>query len=77
MWQSSCLASIALTLVSSVLAGSKEIWWNVTYVDDINPDGLYPRRVVGVNGTWPYALPRSFSPTHSDNLPMLDHHHST
>jgi len=35
------------------LAGVQEIWWNLTYVENANPDGLFPRRVIGVNGTWP------------------------
>ncbi|TCD65750.1 ferroxidase fet3 [Steccherinum ochraceum] len=46
----------ALTLLlaaSPALAALKELWWNITYVEDANPDGLQPRRVVGVNGTWP------------------------
>jgi iron transport multicopper oxidase len=37
----------------SVLAAVHEVWWNITYVDNINPDGMFPRRVIGVNGTWP------------------------
>lgn len=36
-----------------VLAGVQEIWWNITYVQNVNPDGLQARRVVGVNNTWP------------------------
>lgn len=40
-------------LASPVLAGVHEIWWNITYVEDANPDGLAERRVIGVNGTWP------------------------
>ncbi|KAJ3268355.1 ferroxidase fet3 [Terramyces sp. JEL0728] len=27
--------------------------WKITYVDNMNPDGLFPRRVIGVNGQWP------------------------
>ena len=42
-----------LSLVAPVLGGIQEQWWNVTYVENVNPDGLYPRRVIGVNGTWP------------------------
>lgn len=26
--------------------------WNITYVD-VNPDNLFERQVVGVNGKWP------------------------
>ena len=50
MWSSS-LALLAAA--SPVLAGVHEIWWNLTYVENANPDGLFPRRVIGVNGTWP------------------------
>lgn len=47
------LAALALALASSAFAGVHELWWNVTYVEDVNPDGLFPRRVIGVNNTWP------------------------
>ncbi|KAA1476163.1 ferroxidase [Dentipellis sp. KUC8613] len=43
----------AASVVTPVLAGVHEIWWNITYVEDANPDGLFPRRVIGVNGSWP------------------------
>nr|AHD24915.1 putative laccase 2 [Flammulina velutipes] len=46
-------ALLALALVSPALAGVHEIWWNLTYVDNVNPDGLFDRRAIGVNGTWP------------------------
>ncbi|KZP14645.1 multicopper oxidase [Athelia psychrophila] len=46
------LAAVA-ALVAPALAGVQEIWWNLTFVDDVNPDGLHPRRAIGVNGTWP------------------------
>lgn len=52
----STLAVLLAAVVSPVVAGTKEIWWNITYVEDANPDGLYPRRVIGVNGTWPYVI---------------------
>lgn len=50
------LLALPLTLAGLALAGVNEQWWNVTYVEDVNPDGLFPRRVIGVNGTWPYVL---------------------
>ncbi|KAG6332533.1 hypothetical protein ID866_6557 [Astraeus odoratus] len=50
---------------ATALAGVQELWWNVTYVEDANPDGLYPRRVVGINGTWP---PPPISVNTSDSL---------
>lgn len=40
-------------LVNPALAGVQEVWWNITYVQNVNPDGLYERRVIGVNNTWP------------------------
>ncbi|GLB39058.1 putative ferroxidase [Lyophyllum shimeji] len=46
-------ALLLCTLAAPVLAGVHEIWWNLTYVENANPDGLFERRVVGVNGTWP------------------------
>ena len=46
------LLSLA-ALASSAFAGVQEIWWKVTWVEDVNPDGLFARRVIGVNNTWP------------------------
>ncbi|KAG6915686.1 hypothetical protein DXG01_010414 [Tephrocybe rancida] len=45
--------SLLLSLVAPVLAGVQEIWWNLTWVENVNPDGLFERRAVGVNGSWP------------------------
>lgn len=42
--------------LSLAQAALVEQWWDVTYVQDVNPDGRYPRRVIGVNGTWPPPL---------------------
>ncbi|KII91245.1 hypothetical protein PLICRDRAFT_104957 [Plicaturopsis crispa FD-325 SS-3] len=42
-----------LALAAAARAGVHEIWYNVTYVDDVNPDALFPRRAIGVNGSWP------------------------
>jgi iron transport multicopper oxidase len=42
-----------LFLVPFVLGGVQEVWWDVTYVENANPDGLFERRVIGINGTWP------------------------
>jgi hypothetical protein len=44
-----------LVLLTPVFAGVQELWWNLTYVENVNPDGLFERRVVGVNGTWPWV----------------------
>lgn len=27
--------------------------YNITYVNDVNPDGLFSRQVVGINNQWP------------------------
>ncbi|KAJ7636972.1 Fet3 protein [Roridomyces roridus] len=51
MWPTYLLPS--LLVAPYVHAGVTELWWNLTYVENVNPDGLFPRRVVGVNGTWP------------------------
>ena len=55
--------------------------WNITYTT-ANPDGLLPRRVVGVNNTWP---PPSIEVSSNDTLrvhaingidvPTSLHHH--
>ncbi|KEI41811.1 uncharacterized protein L969DRAFT_91292 [Mixia osmundae IAM 14324] len=45
--------SVALLLSASLArAALVEYWVNITYTQ-ANPDGLYERRVIGVNGTWP------------------------
>ena len=45
-----------LALATCCVAGVQELWWNVTYVQNADPDGLYPRRVIGVNNTWPCVI---------------------
>ena len=44
---------VVLVAATPVLAGVQELWWNLTYVENANPDNLFERRVIGVNGTWP------------------------
>lgn len=71
-----------LAAVSPALAGVHEVWWNITYVQQANPDGLQPRRVIGINGTWP---PPPIDVQSTDDLlvhaynsldqPMTLHHH--
>ncbi|KAJ7253686.1 ferroxidase [Mycena haematopus] len=51
MWPAYLLPSFLAA--PHALAAVHEIWWNLTYVENVNPDGLFPRRVIGVNGTWP------------------------
>lgn len=48
-----------LALVTPTLAAVQEVWWNVTYVQDADPDGLFARRVIGINNTWPCETPTS------------------
>ncbi|CAK5272094.1 unnamed protein product [Mycena citricolor] len=50
MWP---LALLPVLAAQPALAALHELWWNLTYVDGVNPDGLAPRRAIGVNGTWP------------------------
>ena len=44
-----CLVAAAVP----ALAGIKDVFWDITYVENVNPDGLFERRAIGVNGTWP------------------------
>ncbi|KAH9053032.1 ferroxidase [Lactarius vividus] len=69
-------------VVSPVFAGVTEVWWNITYVENADPDGLFERRAIGVNGTWP---PPPHDASTSDTLivhvlnslsePTTLHHH--
>ncbi|KAG2222226.1 hypothetical protein INT45_010639 [Circinella minor] len=45
-------AAIPLVFATVAKAAIVEHWWDITYTT-ANPDGLYERRVIGVNGTWP------------------------
>ncbi|EDR02682.1 ferroxidase, multicopper oxidase [Laccaria bicolor S238N-H82] len=64
---------ILAALASPALAGVQEIWWNLTYVQNANPDGLFPQRVVSVNGSWPHSLLVHVTNSLSD--PATLHHH--
>ncbi|KAI0036238.1 Fet3 protein [Vararia minispora EC-137] len=44
---------LLVAAASPAFAALKEVWWNITYVENTVPDGLVPRRAIGVNGTWP------------------------
>lgn len=46
-------ALVPLLSALPAIAGVKELWWELTYVQNANPDGLFERRVIGVNNTWP------------------------
>ncbi|KAK7036555.1 ferroxidase fet3 [Paramarasmius palmivorus] len=79
-----CLLLFISCVVAAVqvLAGVHEVWWNITYVEGVNPDGLATRRAIGVNGTWP-PPPIEVSTndslvvhaTNSLSLPTSLHHH--
>ncbi|KAH9057917.1 Fet3 protein [Lactarius deliciosus] len=38
--------ALLYVLASPAFAGVTEVWWNITYVEDANPDGLFDRRVI-------------------------------
>lgn len=42
----------ALPLLAVAKAATIEHWWNISYAT-ANPDQLFERRVIGVNGSWP------------------------
>jgi len=44
---------IALTPINLVYAARVVYDMNITYVNDVNPDGLHSRQVVGINNQWP------------------------
>lgn len=46
-----CLAA-AVALAACVRAANVTLNWDITYTTG-NPDGLFERRVIGVNGAWP------------------------
>lgn len=49
-------ASLILAgLLSLSIAQAKRVVYdyNITYVNGVNPDGLYARQVVGINNQWP------------------------
>jgi len=46
------MAAAALASSSVVSAALVEHYWNISYAM-ANPDGLFERRVIGVNGSWP------------------------
>ncbi|KZS97466.1 Fet3 protein [Sistotremastrum niveocremeum HHB9708] len=43
---------VALVNLHLVSAELHEVWWNITYTN-ANPDGLFDRQVIGINGSWP------------------------
>ncbi|THU99994.1 ferroxidase [Dendrothele bispora CBS 962.96] len=68
--------------VLPVLSSVQELWWNLTYVENANPDGLFERRVIGVNNSWPpppiYVETTDLLVLHVTNhldVPSTLHHH--
>ena len=49
MRSSLCLVVAAVPTFAAI----KDVFWDITYVDNVSPDGLFDRRAIGVNGTWP------------------------
>jgi hypothetical protein len=72
MW--STWVAFFFTLASPTFAGVTEVWWNLTYVENANPDGLYERRVIGVNGTWPCVDCRSHVEIENIHFAVLGRH---
>ncbi|KAI9311924.1 Cupredoxin [Dichotomocladium elegans] len=60
---------VAAAAASLAQAARVEYWWNITYTT-ANPDGLFERRVIGVNGTWP---PPPLEATLGDTLVIHAH----
>jgi iron transport multicopper oxidase len=50
------LKALAVFALASTVAQAAVVTynWNITYVN-ANPDGLFERRVIGVNGQFPYV----------------------
>jgi iron transport multicopper oxidase len=45
---------VLLTFFIHQLHAARVVYdYNITYVDNVNPDNLYSRQVVGINGQWP------------------------
>jgi iron transport multicopper oxidase len=51
------IKSLALLALAATAAQAAVVTydWNITYVN-ANPDGLHERRVIGVNGQFPYVF---------------------
>jgi len=63
-----CLAA-AVALAACVRAANVTLNWDITYTTG-NPDGLFERRVIGVNGAWP---PPPINVTINDTLIINTH----
>ncbi|KAJ7158270.1 Cupredoxin [Mycena crocata] len=48
-----CVFYLLSLAAGPVFAAAHQVAWSIDYVLAVNPDGLFPRRVVGVNNKWP------------------------
>ncbi|WFD08160.1 hypothetical protein MVES1_003531 [Malassezia vespertilionis] len=46
-------AMVALACIAAVCANHVHYNWTVQDIENVNPDGLHPRRAIGINGQWP------------------------
>lgn len=46
-------AALCLVASQGISAAQVTYNWTVDWVQDVNPDGLYSRRAIGVNGQYP------------------------
>ncbi|KAK0522063.1 ferroxidase fet3, partial [Tilletia horrida] len=46
----------ATTATTTVQAANVDYDWTISWINDVNPDGLQPRRAIGVNGQWPLPV---------------------
>lgn len=45
---------LAVLIAFNLIEAARVVYdYNITYVNDVNPDGLYSRQVVGINNQWP------------------------
>ena len=51
MWKNVAMALVCMA--AAVFAKPVEYDWTVGYVENVNPDGLQPRRAIGINGQFP------------------------
>lgn len=49
----SCLLAGVISFTSVIQAARVVYDMNITYVENVNPDNLHPRQVIGINGIWP------------------------
>ncbi|KAH8110262.1 hypothetical protein DFH11DRAFT_1746560 [Phellopilus nigrolimitatus] len=70
------LAAAPLAAFPAVCAGTTELWWSIAYVEGVNPEGLFPRRAIGANGSWPPPIDKIFRSPPSDGdrlIPQRGH----